>query len=123
MALTKVDTNIYTATNLTGSGSSTTSAWQDLQGSYGTQIHVKITNGTTLTVAAKWKIQGTSKDPSGVDADLTPYYQCTTINSDVQSWSVDIPIGVEFIRLVIQHATYSGNVSTIDAEYSRTTAI
>lgn len=127
MALTKVDAIIFGTLqiNLSPSASSTNSSWIDVQGAYAVQVNLKLINGTTITIGAKIKIETASRDPGlgGIPADFTPEFQAVVTNSVITSWSVELPIGVEFFRVSVTHPTYSGGVSTLDAEYTKITSI
>lgn len=127
MALTKADAIIFGTLqiNLSPSASSTSSSWIDVQSSYSVQVNLKLTNGTSITVGAKIKIEVASRDPGsgGIPADYTPEFLAVTTNSVVTSWSIELPLGVEFFRVTVTHPTYTGTVSTLDAEYTKVTAI
>lgn len=121
MASTKVVTAIWNANALVAGASDETSDVQTLDDGYGACLHVKITNGATgPTVAAKCQIQ--------VSADNSEWYnfgpplQSLTGNSVVTQWgAIDIPIGVEYLRLVAGSNT--GQAVTIDADITEVTAL
>lgn len=121
MASTKAVTAIWSAQTLTAGAGDTTSASQDLQTGYGGSLHIKLTNGATgPTVAAQVQIE--------VSADNTEWYDFGgplvggTGNNEVVSWGgIDIPIGVEFLRLVAGSNTVQD--VTVDADISEVTAV
>lgn len=122
MALTKVNASLYSAFSMSPSAGGTPSAWVDVQDSYETQVNIKITNGTTIAAAAMVRVEVSSQS-GGVNAAITPDYAASTVNGAVTSWSVTLPMGVEFFRVVPTHPTYSGSVSVLDVEYTKVTSI
>lgn len=122
MALTKSRTSLNSATTLTAGAGNTTSSWVDLTGSYGTQVDIQLTNGATgPTIAAQTQIQVAADAAGTLATNFGGALVGSTANSAVTSWSVDIPIGVGAFRLVSGSNT-AQNV-TLDADYSRVTAI
>lgn len=120
MATTKVVAAIWSGETLTASAADTTSGVQTLDDGYGAALHVKLTNGATgPTVPAQVAVQ--------VSADNSEYFEfCTlqggTANAGVYSWGgIEIPIGVEYLRLVAGSNT--GQNVTVDADISEVTAI
>ena len=120
MATTKVMTEIWSATTLTAAAGDTTSAAITLDDGYGAFVSIKLTNGATgPTVAAQVQIQ-TSQDG-------TVYFNYggplvgSLVNAAVTSWSVEIPIGVEYLKLVAGSNT--GQNVTVDADISEVTAV
>ena len=121
MATTKADTAIWSAQSLSAGGGPTTSSAVVLDDGYGAALHVKLTNGGTgPTTAAQIQIQ--------TSADNSEWYDFGTplvggvANSEVVSWGgIEIPAGVEYLRLVATHPT--GQAVTVDADLSEVTAI
>jgi hypothetical protein len=120
MATTKAVTAIWSSQTLTAGAGDTTSSAVTLDDGYGASLHIKISNGATgPTVPAEVLVQ--------VSADNSEWYDFaefvgTTGNSEVTSWGgLDIPIGVEYLRLVAGSNT-DENV-TVDADISEVTAI
>jgi hypothetical protein len=120
MATTKAVTAIWSGQTLTAAAADTTSSAVTLDDGYGAALHVKLTNGATgPTVAAQVIVQ--------VSADNSEWYNMATLvggttNSGVYSWGgIDIPAGVEYLRLVAGSNT-DQNV-TVDADISEITAI
>jgi hypothetical protein len=120
MATTKATTAIYENITLTAGAGDNISSAVDLTTGYGGELHIKITNGATgPTVPAQCQIQGS--------ADDSEYYDyggalvADTDNNGVYSWSVDIPIGIKYIKLVAGSNT--GQDVTIDADIANVTAI
>lgn len=121
MASTKAVTAIWSSQTLTAGAGDTTSSAVDLSDGYGAALHIKLTNGATgPTVAAQVQIQ--------VSADNSEYYNFGgalkggTANSGVYSWGgIDIPVGVEYVKLVAGSNT--GQNVTVDADISEVTAL
>jgi hypothetical protein len=120
MATTKARTSIWSSQTLTAGAGDTTSTAVDLSDGYGAQVNIKLTNGATgPTVAAQVQIQ--------YSADDTTYFNYggplvgNTDNNGVESWSVTVPIGVEYIELVAGSNT--GQNVTVDADISEVTAV
>lgn len=121
MASTKAVTAVFNAQTLTAGAADTTSSVVTLDDGYGASLHIKLTNGATgPTVAAQVQIQ--------VSADNSEWYDFggaligSTTNSEVVSWGgIEIPIGVEYIRLVAGSNT--GQNVTVDADISEVTAV
>ena len=121
MASTKAVTALFQAETLTASEADETSALATLDDGWGATLHVKITNGATgPTIAAKVQIQ--------VSADNSEWYDFggplvgSTVSSEVVSYGgIDIPIGVEYLRLLAGSNT--GQAVTVDADISEVTAL
>lgn len=124
MAITKIKTVIWSGQTLAASTSSTTGSWVDLTTGYGAQLNFSLRNYSTgPTVAAQVQIQ-TSNNFSATNPDLTvdlggPFIGSTT-NSGVSSWSVDLPWGLQAVRLVAgsntaQPVTGNADISIITA--------
>lgn len=120
MASTKVVAALFNAETLTAGAADETSALATLDDGYGAALHVKITNGATgPTVAAKATVQ--------VSPDNSEWYdfcvlQGGTANNGVYSWGgIDIPIGVEYLRILAGSNTAQDVV--IDADISEVTAL
>ena len=121
MATTKAFTAIWNAQSLTAGGGDTTSSAQTIDTGYGAAVHIKLTNGATgPTVAAQVQIE-TSGDNSEWYAMGGPLVGLTS-NNGIASWgAIEIPIGVEYVRLVAGSNT--GQAVTVDADISNVTAI
>jgi len=101
MATTKVVTvlsNDVTITKDQGAEAVASADW-DLDNGFGGQLYIEVTNGATgPTVAAILQIYASPDD--------TTYYKfggalgSTLGNNAVTTWSIPIPIGVEFIRVM-----------------------
>lgn len=121
MASTKSATAIWSGQTLTAGAGDTTSSAVTLDDGYGAALHIKLTNGGSgPTVAAQVLIQ--------VSADNSEWYDFgaaligSTDNSAVVSWGgIEIPIGVEYIRLVAGSNTAQD--VTVDADISEVTAV
>lgn len=112
MASTKTQTDIWDGTTLTAGASDTSGTSIDLSTGYGGQVYVKISNaGTGPTIPAQVQIQ--------VSPDDVKFFNyggslvAGTTNSEIYSWSPDIPIGVKYLRLIAGSNT--GQNVTIDA--------
>lgn len=121
MASTKAVTAIWSGTTLTAGAGDTTSSAVTLDDGYGAALHIKLTNGGTgPTIAAEVVIE--------VSADNSEWYHFSaplkgsTGNSAVLSWGgIDIPIGVEYLRL--KAGSNTGQDVTVDADISEVTAV
>lgn len=120
MATTKVYNSIWSAVTLTAGAGDTTSTAVDLSAGYGGQVNIKLTNGATgPTIAAQVQVQ--------FSADDTTYYDVggplvgSTDNNGVSSWSIEVPIGVEFIELV--GGSNTSQAVTVNADISNVTAV
>jgi hypothetical protein len=120
MASTKVITVLDDNVTLTaGAGDHTSGVWT-IDDGYGGELYIKITNGATgPTVAAQAQIWASP--------DNSNYYKIggalisTLGNSIVTSWSIPIPIGIEYIKVV--SGSNTGQNVTIRVEGSEVTAI
>jgi len=119
MAATKAVTVLDNNVTLTASAGDHTSNVWTLDDGYGGELYIKITNGGTgPTVAAEAQIM-TSPDNSN-------YYKLggalvsTLGNSAVTSWSIPIPIGIEYLTVV--SGSNTGQNVTIRVEGSEVTA-
>ncbi len=120
MATTKSNTSIWNAQSLTAGAGNTTSGTQTINTGYGGELMVKLTNGATgPTVAAQVQIQ--------ISGDNSKFYDFggpmvgSVANSAVVQWSIDIPIGVMYFKLVAGSNT--GQAVTVDADFSNVTGI
>jgi len=120
MATTKAVTAMESGLTLTAGAGDDTGTAVTLDDGYGAQISLKITNGATgPTIAAQIQIQ--------VSQDNTEYYDYggplvgSTTNSAVSSWSVEVPIGVEYIKTV--QGSNTGQNVTVDIDLSEVTAV
>ena len=120
MASTKVVTAIWSTITLTAGAGDTASADIDLQDGYGGTLHVKLTNGGTgPTVAAEVQVQ-----MSGDDTEYYGYGGPLTGNTDssgVSSWTIPVPIGTQYLRLVAGSNT--GQDVVVDADVTEVTAL
>lgn len=122
MAATKAVTAIFSGEAFVAGESHAASNVVTLDDGYGAALHVKITNGATgPTVPLSLQIQ--------VSADNSEFYdfggplQGLTANNGVISWGgIEIPIGVEYLRL-ISAVTNTGQNVTVDADISEVTAV
>ena len=121
MASTKSVTAIWSGQTLTAGAGDTTATDVVVDDGYGCALHIKLTNGATgPTLPAEVQIQ--------VSADDTEYYAFggaligSTANSAAVSWGgIEIPIGVEYVRLVAGSNTAED--VTVDADITEVTAI
>jgi len=121
MASTKAVSVIWDGVTLTAAAGDTTSSAVTLDDGYGAAVHIKITNGGTgPTIAAQVQIEAS--------ADNSEFYKFggpligATGNSVVSSWGgIEIPIGVEYIRLA--GGSNTGQDVVVDADLSEVTAV
>jgi hypothetical protein len=120
MATTKAITQMESGLTLTAGAGDDTGSSVDLSTGYGAQISLKITNGATgPTVPAQIQIQ--------VSHDNTKWYDYggplvgSTTNSDIRSWSIQIPIGIEYIRTV--QGSNTGQDVTVDIDLTNVSAV
>lgn len=122
MALTKSRVSLWSSQTLTAGAGNTTSSLSDLTGSYGTQVDISITNGSTgPTVAAQCQIQVAADSGGTLVVNYGGPLVASTSNSAVTSWSIELPIGVGSVQLVAGSNT-AQNV-TINADFSKVTAL
>ena len=122
MAATKSRTSIWAAQVLTAGAGNTTSTGQDVSTGYGAQVDVQLTNGATgPTVAAQVQVQVAANAAGTLWVNYGGPLVGSTANSAVSSWSVEIPIGVEAVRLVAGSNT--GQNVTVDADISNVTGV
>lgn len=121
MATTKNLTAIWSSQTLTAGSGDTTSSAVTLDDGYGAALGIKLTNGATgPTVPAQVQIQ-VSQDNSEW-YNFGPPLVGVTDNNGVESWGgIEIPMGVEYVRLVAGSNT--GQSVTVDADISEVTAI
>ena len=122
MAASKSRTSIWAAQTLTAGAGNTTSSAVDLSTGYGAQVNIQLTNGATgPTVAAQVQIQVANDVAGTLFTNFGGPLVGSTANSAVVSWSVDLPIGVNRVRLVAGSNT--GQNVTVDSDISNVTAI
>jgi len=120
MATTKVVTVLDNNVTLTaGAGDHTSDVWT-IDDGYGGELYIKITNGATgPTVAAQCQVWASP--------DNSNFYKfggalvSTLGNSIVTSWSIPIPIGVEYIKII--SGSNTGQNVTLRIEGSEVSAI
>jgi hypothetical protein len=122
---TKTRTSIWAAQTLTAGAANTNGSWIDLSAVFESQIDIKLTNGATgPTIAAQVQVQ-VADDYNAGSPTLVVNYGGALVggvaNSEVDYFSVTIPIGVAAVRLVAGSNT-AQNV-TVDADISKVTAI
>lgn len=120
MASTKAVTVLDNNVTLTAGAADNTSSVATLTTGYGAELHIKVTNGATgptvTTAVQVW-----------VSPDNSNYYrfggtlQATLGNAIVTSWSIPIPIGVQYCKVV--SGSNTGQNTTIRSEISHVTAI
>lgn len=121
MALTKANTVVHDDATLTAGAADTTSATQDLTGSYDTLVRVRITNGATgPTVAAQCKVQISEADIAAKYMTLATL-QGGTANSGVYEWCVQIPGAAEYLRTV--SGSNTGQNVTLRVTLEKVTAL
>lgn len=99
MATTKAVTVLDNNVTLTASAADHTSDVWTIDDGYGGQLYIKITNGATgPTVAAQAQIWASP--------DNSNYYKfggaliAALGNAIVTSWSITVPIGVEYLKVI-----------------------
>lgn len=122
MALTKARTSINSGTTMTAGAGDVNGTGQDLTGSYGAQLDIKLTNGATgPTIAAQVQIQVAADSGGTLWTNFGGPLVGPTSNNGTASWSIDLPIGVAAVRLV--SGSNTGQNVTLDADISKVTAI
>lgn len=122
MAATKVRTSIWSSQTLTAGAGNTTSSAVDLSTGYGAQVDIQLTNGATgPTVAAQVQVQVAADTSGTLFVNFGGPLVGSTANAAVSSWSVELPIGVNRLRLVAGSNTV--NNVTVDADVSNVTSI
>ncbi len=116
----KQNTQIHNSVTMTAAAGDVTSSSVDLSAGYGAELFVKLTNGATgPTLPAQVQIE--------VSGDNSKFFEFggamvgLTGNNGVISWTVDIPIGIQYVRLVTGSNTAQD--VTIDADISQVTKI
>lgn len=120
MATTKSRTSIWSSQTLIAGAAEVTSSTLDLADGYGAQLNLRLTNGTTApTLPAQVQIE--------VSADQSEWFRFggpmlgSTANGGTSSWSVEMPIGVKYLRLTAGGNT--GQNVTADADIIEVTAL
>jgi len=120
MATTKAVTAIANGLTMTASAGDVTSSSVNIDTGYGGVISVKITNGATgPTVAGQCQVQTSSDDSEYYDFG-GPLVGLTS-NSGIASWVLEVPMGVEYIRIVTGSNT--GQNTTADVDLTNVTAV
>jgi len=120
LASTKVVTVLDDNVTLTAAAGDHTSGVWTIDDGYGGELYIKITNGATgPTIAAQAQIWASP--------DNSNYYKIggalisTLGNAIVTSWSIPIPIGIEYIKII--SGSNTGQDVVIRVEGSEVTAI
>lgn len=120
MATTKAVTVLHNDESVAAGGADETSAAWDLSDGYGGMIYVEIANGATgPTVAGQCQLRASPDDST--------YYDWggpmvgNTDNDGVETWSIEVPPGIEYIKAVIGSNT--GQAVTFRVEGSEITAV
>lgn len=120
MATTKVVTVLDNNVTLTASAGDHTSSIWTIDDGYGGELYIKLTNGGTgPTIAAEAQVWASP--------DNSNYYEFggpivgTTGNSEIVSFAINIPAGIEYVKVV--SGSNTGQDVTIRVEGSEITAI
>lgn len=121
MASTKAVSVLANAVTLTAGAGDTTSGVIVLDDGYGAGLHIQLKNGATgPTIPAQVQMQ--------VSPNNTVFYNFGgplkggTSNNGVSSWGgIEIPIGVEYLRIV--SGSNTGQNVTLNAAVSEVTAV
>lgn len=121
MASTKIVSAIWNAQILVSGTVNVTGSVMTLDDGYGASLHVKFTNGATgPTVPAQVQIQVSADNVEWYD--FGPVLKGDTANNAIRSWGgIEIPLGVEYLRLIAGSNT-NQNV-TVDSDISEVTAL
>ena len=120
MAATKAVTAMENGLTLTAGAGDDTGTAVTLDDGYGAQISLKLTNGATgPTIAAQIQIQASQDNSEWYKFGLP--LVGNTDNNGVESWSLAVPIGVEYIRTV--QGSNTGQNVTCDIDLSEVTAV
>jgi len=121
MASTKVVAAIWSSETFTAASTHADSGVQTLDDGYGAQLGIKITNGATgPTVPLSLQIL--------VSQDNSEWYDYggaimgATGNSAISSWSISIPIGVEYLK-ISPSVNNTGQNVTVEADISEVTKL
>jgi len=120
MSTTKVVSILDDNVTLTAAAGDHTSGIWTLDDGYGGQLHIKVTNGATGPTVAAVAQAWASPDNSNW-YKLGGALGSTLGNNVVSSWSIPIPIGVEFIKVI--SGSNTGQDVVIRVEGSEVTAI
>lgn len=125
MAATKTYTS-PTTFGVNGITATTTSSWVDLSGGYGATVNLSIVNGATgPTTAGQFQVQVADNYNAGSPTLIVNFggpLVGSTANSGSASWPVEIPIGIEAVRVVYTAASTPAD-STATADVSNVTGI
>jgi len=120
MATTKTTTAMENATLLTAGAGDDIGTSVPLTDGFGASIYIKLTNGATgPTVPAEVQVQ--------VSADDSEWFNFggpligNTDNLGVVSWSIEVPIGISYIRTV--QGSNTGQNVTVDIDLVEVTAV
>lgn len=120
MAATKSSSSLDSAVTLTAGAGNHTSSSGDLTTSYGGILEIKLANGGTgPTIAAQSQVQ-ISGDNSAFFDYGAPLVGSTT-NSATATFSVELPIGVMYVR-VVSGSNTAQNV-TLDVVLQKVTGV
>ncbi len=125
MASTKTTRTLATAVDLTGvSADAIIGSVATVNAGYGGILTVKLTNGATgPTTAPIFQIQ-MSHDNSAW-WDFGGKISGSSTNSQIDSWSIDVPIGVQYVKLILKTVPSGGtaNKPTCDSVMTEVTAV
>ena len=117
----KVRTLIATAQAVVAGGSVWDSGWQDVTAIYNTQVLLRLTNGTGITVAPSAVIEVAGTTSSPVSYQWRGVLMGKEQSNGVARFEVDLPPAIRYFRVRVTPAT-GGDVS-VDAEFSGLTQI
>jgi hypothetical protein len=126
---TKARTSIWAAQSIAAGTaappSGTNSTWIDLSGTFESQIDLRMTNGGTGPTVALSVVVQVANDYNAGAPTLPTFFGGALVggvtNSEIDYFSVTIPIGTAAVRLCAGGNT--GQAVTVDADISRVTAI
>ena len=125
MAATKIRTSIWATQTLTASAGNTTSSWIDLSGGYGAHVNFRLNTGSTgPTVPAQVQVKVANNWNAG-SPTLAMNFGGPCVgdinNTFTRDFSVEIPPGVEAVRLIAGSNT--GQNVTVNADISNITTL
>ena len=119
MIPTKARTAIWTGQSLAAGAANTNSTWVDLSASFGASIAFRLTMGSAPTAPAQVQVQVANGFNAGSPVLPVNYgapFIGGTAASEVDQFTVEIPIGWAAVRLVAGSNT--GSAVTVDADIS-----
>lgn len=119
--ITKAHTLLYNSAALASGGADVTSAWQNNADSYETQVNIKLTNGSGITVAPIVYLEVVSDTGSSIVCTYGRPCRGTKTSGVSRTFTIDLPQSIRYFR--IRATPPVGGSASLDVEFSKVVTV